>query len=507
MATPVHFGGGAMLGAPTPNIDSLAAGGLKLTSAYATPVCTPSRAALMTGRIPARSGLTRPLLASDKPTKNPWADEVTAAKLLSQNGYVTGLAGKWHIGEAKGMQPQDVGYDEFRGFLSVVSEYTQYMNLAKYSQLMLDPDRLKTFKGLSEYNGIVEGKKGGDLKIAYPLETPQQMGNVDQDFANFSVDFIKRAAAGQEAVLPDPRVRQSPFRQLSRRRLSGTQCRQAALQGRRGRGRRHRRPTDKNPGRNRAGRQHLRFLHVRQRPGGRFLSGLRLHAVPLRQGDDMGRRRPRARHCLLARHDQAGTRQRRPVRSHGFVQHLAGSGRHRGQDSDRALHRRRRPDGISARRRWRHQPSGRVLVQSGRFLGNPLGRTSKATSRSYSTEQPFSNISMSTYVPVAVAPWIFDIYRDPKERLTRSNGDYEWIYGPILQLQTAHAATFVKYPKKDIGLGLVAAAILANRYRWRRLPWGRASFTCRRVTYGSRRAGWHPSMDLISGLGPDCVKT
>jgi arylsulfatase len=123
-----------MAGAPTPNIDRLAANGLKLTSAYATPLCTPTRAALMTGRIPARSGLTRPLLASDHPTKNPWADEVSAAKLLSANGYVTGLAGKWHIGEAKGMQPQDVGYDEFHGFLSVVSEYTQYMDIAKYPQ-------------------------------------------------------------------------------------------------------------------------------------------------------------------------------------------------------------------------------------------------------------------------------------------------------------------------------------------------------------------------------------
>jgi len=70
------------------------------------------------------------------------------------------------------------------------------------------------------------------------------------------------------------------------------------------------------------------------------------------------------------------------------------------------------------------------------------------------SEQPFANISMSTYGPIAVAPWIFDIYRDPKERLTRSNGDYEWLYGPVLQLQAAHAATFIKYPKKDIGLGV-----------------------------------------------------
>ncbi|WP_395665977.1 sulfatase-like hydrolase/transferase [Methylocella sp.] len=195
---PGAYGGGAMAGTPTPNIDRLAAGGLRLTSAYATPLCTPTRAALNTGRIPARSGLTRPLLASDRPTKAPWADEVSAAKLLSDNGYVTGLSGKWHIGEDRQSQPQMVGFDEFHGFLSVVSEYTQYMDIAKYPQLMLDPDRLATFKGLSEYNAVVEGRKGQELKIVYPLDTPKQMGNVDQDFAGWSVDFIKRAAAAKK---------------------------------------------------------------------------------------------------------------------------------------------------------------------------------------------------------------------------------------------------------------------------------------------------------------------
>jgi len=91
---PGAFGGGEMAGAPTPNIDRLAADGLRLTSTYATPLCTPSRAAMNTGRTPARSGLTRPLLASDRPTNNPWAHEVSAAKLLSASGYMTGLSGK-----------------------------------------------------------------------------------------------------------------------------------------------------------------------------------------------------------------------------------------------------------------------------------------------------------------------------------------------------------------------------------------------------------------------------
>ena len=45
------------------------------------------------------------------------------------------------------MQPQQVGYDEFHGFLSVVSEYTQYMDERKYSQLMLDPERLGDLQG------------------------------------------------------------------------------------------------------------------------------------------------------------------------------------------------------------------------------------------------------------------------------------------------------------------------------------------------------------------------
>jgi hypothetical protein len=110
---PGVYGGGAAIGAATPNIDRLARDGLMLTSTYSQPTCTPTRSAILTGRLPVRTGLTRPILAGDKITRNPWADETSLAKLLSEAGYATVLSGKWHVREAEGMRPQDVGFDEF----------------------------------------------------------------------------------------------------------------------------------------------------------------------------------------------------------------------------------------------------------------------------------------------------------------------------------------------------------------------------------------------------------
>ncbi len=88
---PGAFGGGAAIGAATPNMDALAREGLKLTSTYSQPTCTPTRSAILTGRLPVRTGLTRPILAGDKLTQNPWADEVSLPKLLGEAGYATVL--------------------------------------------------------------------------------------------------------------------------------------------------------------------------------------------------------------------------------------------------------------------------------------------------------------------------------------------------------------------------------------------------------------------------------
>ena len=91
------YGGGVMRGAPTPNIDSLADEGLQLTNYNVEAECTPSRAALMTGRYGIR---TRQRV--DGPPRGVWYGitrwELTLAEMLSDSGYATAIFGKWHLG-------------------------------------------------------------------------------------------------------------------------------------------------------------------------------------------------------------------------------------------------------------------------------------------------------------------------------------------------------------------------------------------------------------------------
>ena len=103
----------------TPRIDQMAAEGSRLTSFYvAAPVCTPSRAALMTGSYPKRVNMATGsnfgvLLAGDKKGLNP--DEITIAEVLKGAGYKTGMFGKWHLGDQPEFLPTRQGFDEFFG--------------------------------------------------------------------------------------------------------------------------------------------------------------------------------------------------------------------------------------------------------------------------------------------------------------------------------------------------------------------------------------------------------
>lgn len=113
----------------TPNIDALAARGTKFDSFYSSsPVCTPSRAGLLTGRLPTRSHAANHVFF---PTGHPvetirrasgWTnalptDEILLPEVLHRAGYATGAFGKWHLGDRPGHRPNDFGFDQYFGIL------------------------------------------------------------------------------------------------------------------------------------------------------------------------------------------------------------------------------------------------------------------------------------------------------------------------------------------------------------------------------------------------------
>jgi arylsulfatase len=104
--------GGEARGMPTPNFDQLANDGMMFTHFYAQPSCTAGRAAMQTGRIPNRSGMTT--VAFQGQGGGLPAAEWTIASLLKTAGYNTYFSGKWHPGEDDYALPIAQGYDDMR---------------------------------------------------------------------------------------------------------------------------------------------------------------------------------------------------------------------------------------------------------------------------------------------------------------------------------------------------------------------------------------------------------
>ncbi len=117
------YGGGPGRGMPTPNLERLANEGMTFFSFYAQPSCTPGRAAMQTGRIPNRSGMTTVAFQGQGGglPKAEW----TLGSVLKEAGYQTFFSGKWHLGEADYALPNAQGYDEMKyAFLYHLNAYT-----------------------------------------------------------------------------------------------------------------------------------------------------------------------------------------------------------------------------------------------------------------------------------------------------------------------------------------------------------------------------------------------
>ena len=138
------YGDLACFGHPTiqtPHLDRMAAEGMKLTQFYsASSVCTPSRAALLTGRLPIRSGMCstkRRVLFPDSDGGIP-ASEVTLAEALKEQGYATAAIGKWHLGHLPQYLPTNNGFDSYFG-IPYSNDMDKLASAPKYRQANFEP--------------------------------------------------------------------------------------------------------------------------------------------------------------------------------------------------------------------------------------------------------------------------------------------------------------------------------------------------------------------------------
>ncbi|MBY3054454.1 arylsulfatase [Rhizobium laguerreae] len=205
------YGGGELRGAPTPRIDQLAGEGLRLTQFLVEPSCTPSRAALMTGRYSIRSGLSLVLVGGSDISLP--ANEVTMAEMLHDAGYATAIFGKWHLGAQTYSQPQNQGFDEFYGIppgdtwdaFGMIRQGRQTNTL----DIPLD-------KGPQ----IVEAKRDEPLTVVKPY-TEEVRRDIDWELVDHGVDFMKRQkAAGKPFFLYLP-ISRTHFPNLPSKRFEG----------------------------------------------------------------------------------------------------------------------------------------------------------------------------------------------------------------------------------------------------------------------------------------------
>jgi len=169
---------------PTPRIDKLASEGIRFNNYNVEAQCTPTRAAIMTGRMPVRSGtFTVPFPGQGNYGLAPW--EYTIAELLSDAGYATALYGKWHLGDVAGRLPNDQGFDEWWGIKDSWDEagYTSY---PLFKESGLNPPM------------IWEGKKGQSSVPVMPLDLDVRPVVDEKYLIPKTVDFIQRQAAGNK---------------------------------------------------------------------------------------------------------------------------------------------------------------------------------------------------------------------------------------------------------------------------------------------------------------------
>jgi len=167
----------------TPHIDQMARDGMRFTDFYsAASVCTPSRAALMTGCYPERVGNLPVLFPRSTRGLNP--DEITIAELLKTKGYATACIGKWHLGHHKPFLPTSQGFDYYFGI-----PYSNDMGIDRNMDLA---QAVLWRNGITE-QGFRNGKGGGPplMRGTEVIECPADQNTLSRRYTEETIKFIK----------------------------------------------------------------------------------------------------------------------------------------------------------------------------------------------------------------------------------------------------------------------------------------------------------------------------
>jgi len=176
-----------MMGYKTPNIDKIAADGMRFTDAYGENSCTAGRAAFMTGQSPFRTGLLKVGLPGAKEGLS--EKDPTIAGLLKDEGYTTGQFGKNHLGDLDEHFPTNHGFDEFFGNLYHLNAEEE----PEHPDYPKDPEFKKKFGP----RGVIHSYADGRAEDTGPL-TRKRMETVDSEFLAAALDFMDRATAADK---------------------------------------------------------------------------------------------------------------------------------------------------------------------------------------------------------------------------------------------------------------------------------------------------------------------